>query len=446
MPAIGQPHQVPHGRARLAAFEIDHEHGLAVVQEVAELEIAVRGHARQPRHALGVTHDRADEVLIPGPEVGARPLQVPVDLLQVRAAVNAAWWRAVVDGGGELTDAAKDAALRCGRVHRSVQRLARHRGDDDRSQVRAGGHQPWRGRAQLRGPGAVGRHFSVVESGAGVRLHEPGSAAFAVGPPYPARLPRPRDVHPVGDPPHRALGELPQPLLGPVVTARCWDQSESVTGRVMCDGVAGLLEVHPERAAGPVGVQTGTAVGHHRRRQRIEPVPAHRVAHGGLPHLWHALPPPDLEEDADPSAPVGAAVVDCEDHLDVIRGDDHACLLAGLPDRGGHDVLVRAVQVAGGQVPEPRGVHRPGPPGQQNLAIRTVVSAQDQVNVDRLGVPFSRAHRASSGLRASSIENTASSRSTPLRAWSFSSWRASASNSAWRSAKSSGRAKLVLRR
>ncbi|MGW5680065.1 hypothetical protein ACWEV4_34220 [Streptomyces sp. NPDC003860] len=37
-------------------------------------------------------------------------------------------------------------------------------------------------------------------------------------------------------------------------------------------------------------------------------------------------------------------------------------------------------------MPQPRGIHRSGPPGQQHLRSEGAVAAQDQMDVDRLAV------------------------------------------------------------
>lgn len=178
--------------------------------------------------------------------------------------------------------------------------------------------------------------------------------------------------------------------------------------------------MHGHQLAAPVCVEPGPAVGNHGCRQDIEREPAHRVAHRRLANTGYALPRADLEEHADPDPATGRTVVHQHREADSRGLDTHAGLLRRLSDQRGDDVFVRAVVVSGRAVPESRRVDVSGSAGHQDLRARCAVTAQDQVNVDRLLVPLPLpAHDAVPGLRASRTVNTASSRSIPP--WAYAS-------------------------
>lgn len=101
---------------------------------------------------------------------------------------------------------------------------------------------------------------------------------------------------------------------------------------------------------------------------------------------------------------------------DISGVDEDAGLLQGLPHQRGDNVLRRAVKMAAGQMPQLGGVDRAGPPGQQDLRPVAGVLAQDQVDVQRLGVPLRSDHDAPPGRRASRTVNTVFSTRDPLEA------------------------------
>lgn len=226
-------------------------------------------------------------------------------------------------------------------------------------------------------------------------LEVPGAATGSREPPDPGTGARPGDVGRPRDPADGPLGEHPQ-WFGKVRPVGRWrgragQEAGTVdAARLVRDEVSEPLEVHGGRHAGPVGVQPGPAVRHHRLRQRVERVPAHAVAPVRLPHPGPARPPSHLEEDADPRIPAPwRAVVDGDRRAHIGRHDEDTGLLAGLPDHPLDHVLAR-VEVPGGQVPEPGRVHGPGPARQQYLRAEGAVAAQDEVDVDRHRVPGDR--------------------------------------------------------
>lgn len=151
---------------------------------------------------------------------------------------------------------------------------------------------------------------------------------------------------------HSLFREVPQPLRqsSPVVGRAGQQERPARAARGVVDGVFGFLEVHGGRHAGAVGVQSGPAVRHHPFRDpALQSEPVHPVAQVRLHDLRRARPAADLEEHPHPGVPTGRrAMVDDDGHEDVLRVDDDAGLLQGLPDQR-RDHIFAGIQMSGRQ-------------------------------------------------------------------------------------------------
>lgn len=219
-----------------------------------------------------------------------------------------------------------------------------------------------------------------------VDLDVPGAALGAAHPPHAALRTCPGDIVPGRDPAHRLFGEgAHRALRDATAVGMARDQGQPVSSRVVGDRIAGFLEVQRDRRAGPVGIDSSSAVGDHRIREPVEREPSDHVALVRLHDPRGAAPAADLEEDPDPRLTARRPVVHRDRRPHVRRPHDETSLLQRFAYHGVDDGL--ELHMPRQRVPQPARVHVAGPPGQQHFQTPISVTDGEQVHVHRHGVP-----------------------------------------------------------